>query len=299
MGAIITYLLAVHYGGQIYPWSSSLVVGLLVGSGLICMAFAAFEYWQDERAIVVPRLIRRRQIGVSGAYTILQSGAFFTIIYNTPIYFQAIRGSNPITSGVQNLPFIIAATLGAISSGIVISATGLSTLIMVCGAGLGTVGCGLLYMFGQDTPTGQWVGFQILAGVALGGTLQIPIIVGQTSVGSRDLASATSIMLCFQTLGAAIWVSAAQSVFVNQMLLHLPATSIDVDPVAVVATGAGQLRNVFSPGQLPFILGAYLEGIRAVFLLSCGLVGSAFLLSWFLSWKRLDTAVIKENTSGG
>ncbi len=35
MGAVISYLLALQYGGQTMPWRSSVVIGLLVGCGVI------------------------------------------------------------------------------------------------------------------------------------------------------------------------------------------------------------------------------------------------------------------------
>ncbi|GAP88446.1 putative major facilitator superfamily transporter [Rosellinia necatrix] len=293
MGLIIAYLTAVNYGGQIYPWSSSVVIGLLVGVGVIAIAFGLCEWWQDDRAIIVPRLFKRREIGLSALYSIIQAGGFFSMIYYLPIYFQAIRGSSPIISGVQNLPFILAAMAGALGAGVFISATGLSTLVMILGAGVGVLGCGLCYTFDIHTSIGKWIGYEIIAGFGLGGALQIPVIVGQVSVGSADLSSATAIMLCFQTLGGAFWVAASQAVLVNTLLLALPDTAPGVDPSLVLATGAGQLRSVFTEEELPGILAAYLEGIRATFILSTTVVGGAFLLAFFLPWKKLDLNAVK------
>ncbi|PHH86371.1 hypothetical protein CDD83_10356 [Cordyceps sp. RAO-2017] len=297
MGAIITYLIAVNYGGQTYPWSSSMVIGLLVGSGLLAIAFGLCEFWQDERAIVIPRLIGKREIGLSAFFSIMQSGAFYCMIYYLPIYFQAIRGSDPIMSGVQNLPFILAAMLGALSAGIFISRTGMSTIVMVGGAGLGVLGSGLCYTLDRNTSTGAWVGYQIVAGLGLGGAMQIPVIVCQVSVELVDLSSATAMILCFQTLGGAIWLSAAQSAFVNRMLLAVPNTAPGVDPMRVVATGAGQLHKAFREDELAGVLAAYLDGIKIAFVLSCAIVGAAFVLGLFLPWRRHDTAAI-QNSAG-
>ncbi|TGJ82165.1 hypothetical protein E0Z10_g6613 [Xylaria hypoxylon] len=293
MAIIISYLTAVNYGGQMYPWSSSVVIGLLVGVGVISIAFGLCEWWQGERAIIIPRLFTRREIGLSAVYSILQSGAFFSMIYYLPIYFQAIRGSSPIISGVQNLPYILAAMAGALGAGIFISSSGLSTLLMIVGAAFGILGCGLCYTFDVDTSIGKWIGFEILAGFGLGGALQIPVIVGQVSVGSADLSSATAIMLCFQTLGGAFWVAASQSVLVNTLLLALPKSAPGVDPSLVLATGAGQLRSVFTKEELPGILVAYLDGIRATFILSATVVAAAFVLGFFLPWKKLNLEAVR------
>ncbi|KAI0505858.1 major facilitator superfamily domain-containing protein [Xylaria bambusicola] len=293
MAIIISYLTAVNYGGQSYPWSSSVVIGLLVGVGVISIAFGLCEWWQGERAIIIPRLFKRREIGLSAIFSILQAGGFFSMIYYLPIYFQAIRGSSPIISGVQNLPYILSAMAGALGGGIFISATGQSTLLMIVGNAFGILGCGLCYTFDIHTSIGKWIGFEIIAGFGLGASLQIPVIVGQVSVGSADLSSATAIMLCFQTLGGAFWVAASQAVLVNTLLLSLPSAAPGVDPKLVLATGAGQLRDVFTKAELSGILLAYLEGIRATFILSTTVVAAAFVVAFFLPWRKLDLEAVK------
>src|ERR1700712_5122202 len=57
MGFIITFILALQCGGQTHPWKSSVVIGLLVGCFAILFLFVAWEMYQKERAIIVPRLI--------------------------------------------------------------------------------------------------------------------------------------------------------------------------------------------------------------------------------------------------
>lgn len=39
MGAVISLLSGIHYGGATKPWNSSTVIGLLVGCGLMLIAF--------------------------------------------------------------------------------------------------------------------------------------------------------------------------------------------------------------------------------------------------------------------
>jgi MFS family permease len=58
MGLIISYILAMQYGGQTYRWNDSTVIGLLVGFGLMLLAFVTWEIFQKERAMIVPRLVR-------------------------------------------------------------------------------------------------------------------------------------------------------------------------------------------------------------------------------------------------
>ncbi|KAL6695683.1 major facilitator superfamily domain-containing protein [Trichoderma pleuroticola] len=294
MGAIITYLMAVHYGGQIDSWNSARVIGLLVASIVFFIIFAFIERWQDERAMVVPRLFVKRDIGVALFYTFFQGGALFSMIYYFLLYFQAIRGTDPVISAVHNLPFIIAAMTLAIGSGIFISSTGLATPVMVGGSAIATLGCGLCYLFDLNTRAGVWIGIQIVVGIGLGCAFQVPIMVGQVSVDVTDLPAATAMILCFQTIGGAIWVSASQSIFINRMLIAVPQFAPGVDPKQVVSTGAGELRRVFGSDEILGIVSTYLTGIRAAYLLCCAVVGASLLVGVFLPWNRLDTDALKE-----
>ena len=58
MGLLISFLLAMQYGGQTHAWSSSVVIGLLVGSVAILVVFIFWERYQKERAMIVGRLVR-------------------------------------------------------------------------------------------------------------------------------------------------------------------------------------------------------------------------------------------------
>ena len=89
-----------------------------------------------------------------------------------------------------------------------------------------------------------------------------------------------------QTLGGAFSVSAAQSTFVNIMVKKLAKTAPDINPMAVIATGATQIREAF-PNNIDGVLQAYMAGLKATFAISVGMVGFAALLTAFVPWKRL------------
>jgi MFS family permease len=196
MGAAISYMLAVQYGGISHPWSSSVVVGLLVGFFAIMATWAVFQWWQGDRAMFSPRLAKQRTILVMCIFAGIFSGAFFAIIYYLPIYFQSTRGTSPTDSGIRNLPFIIAVTIGTVMSGSFVTMTGLYQPILIGGSIIAMIGCGLLYTLETNSSTGTWIGYQILAGAGFGLAFQIPIIAVQGTVDAEDLATATAMELC-------------------------------------------------------------------------------------------------------
>lgn len=314
MGAVVCFILALQWGGQTKPWNSADVVGLLVGFGLITIAFSALEWFQGERAMINSRIVKQRTVLISCVYAFFFAGAYFSLVYYLPIYFQSIDGTSPTTSGVRNLPLILAVTVATIVSGALISATGYFTPILIGGAAVAAIGSGLLYTLDIGTSTGKWIGYQILAGAGYGIAFQVPMISTQGTVDPSDLSPATAIVLCrsnyraregtcsswsnvvklvFQTVGGSFYLSGAQSAFLNEMVKRLVVTAPTVDPAVVIVTGASELRK-FPEEVLPGILQAYMRGIKIA--LSLAIVGSgvAFLASLGSRWKKLNT----KNVSG-
>jgi len=311
MGGAISYTLALQYAGVTKAWDSSTVIGLLVGFALIFIVFGFWEWYNGERSMIVPRLFRQRHVWNSSLFIFFYAGAYFIILYYLPLYFQSIDGTSPTQSGVRNLPLILAVTLATIFSGAFISKTGLSTPFTVGGAAIATVAAGLLYTLDIGTGSDKWIGYQVLAGLAWGVGVQVPMIVVQANSPPGDLSSVTAMIMCkfhpktalleggktnmrflflvFQTIGGAFLVAAAQSGFINELLASVPA---DVNPLMVVGTGATMIRTVFPAEQIPGVIAAYMQGLKTAFALATASVGISVLISVFNRWKRLNLEAV-------
>ncbi|KAI0475980.1 putative transporter [Xylariaceae sp. FL0804] len=285
LGCVTCYILAMQYGGNEYAWDSSVIIGLLVGFVLILAVLVGWETSMGESAMMVPRLLREQAITSAAGFFFF--GSYIVMIYYVPIYFQSIRGASPISSGVRNLPFIVAVSVCTLLTGFGVSRTALPTPFLAGGAAVATIACGLVYTFDLDTSTGRWIGYQLLAGVGNGLGVQVPIIIAQPTTRAEDMAKTTAILMCFQTVGGAFMQSAAQAALVNQLLIKLPITAPDVDPREVIATGAAEL-DAFGP-KLNGIRLAYVEGLKVSFAVGCASMGVAFLSSLFLRWRRVSS----------
>jgi EmrB/QacA subfamily drug resistance transporter len=293
MGAIVSYTLALQYAGQAKAWNSSVVVGLLVGSVVISIAFVAWECVQGERAMVPPRLFRKATVGISSTYTYFFSGSYFLAIYYLPLYFQSVDGDSPAMSGVHNLPLILSVTTSMITSGTIITKFGHANLLMVVGAAIATIAAGLLFTLDIDTSTGKWIGYQIIGGIGWGLSFQVPMIVGQGNADPADLSSITAIVLFFMNLGGTTLISAAQSAFVNTMINVLHTSAPGVDQATVIATGATEIRTVFSADQILGVLVAYMAGLKSALAIAIAATGLAFLVSLLGILKRPKAQTVK------
>ncbi|KAK9417339.1 putative efflux pump antibiotic resistance protein [Seiridium unicorne] len=295
MCLVISYILALQYGGLTKAWDSSVVVGLLAGSFAIFVTCIFWEIYQGERAMVVPRI--KREVWVSCIFQFFFAGTYFVVLFYLPIYFQSVFDLSPIGSGVRNLPFIILLTIAVTLQGPVLTKIGYFTPLMAIGAGLTAIGCGLFYILQVDTSVGKWVGYQIFTGLVIGMTFQTTLTIVQSTSTPEDMSS-TAMIFFFQMIGGAFLVSAAQSAFNNTIIRTAASTASGINPALLLATGATQIRTVFTSAQVPGVVAAYMTGIKVVFAITIGASGFASLFSLCGSWKKLHAEDLK-NTGGG
>ncbi|KAH7142749.1 major facilitator superfamily transporter [Dactylonectria estremocensis] len=294
MGATISLLLAFQWAGVKHPWDSSQVIGLFVGAVLILGAFVVLEWSQGERSMMAPRLIKDRTLYISSMFAFFFAGSYFILIYYLPIYFQSVDGVSPTISGVRNIPLILGVTIGTITSGVFISKTGIYTPILIVSAAVATVAAGLIYTFDIGTSSSRWIGYQVLGGLAWGSGFQVPMIATQGTSHLSDLSSKTAILLFFLTAGGAFLVASAQAGFVQTMLNQMHKMAPQVSQSQLIRTGATDIRHVFDATEIPFVIQAYMDGLKVAFALVIASAGIALIVSLGSKWKRLNI----ENMTG-
>ncbi|ETI24732.1 hypothetical protein G647_04102 [Cladophialophora carrionii CBS 160.54] len=291
MAAIVCYLLAMQWGGATKPWSDGSVIAVLVLFGVLILVFIAIEFVSGDRALLQPRLLKDRTIGVMSAYIFTVAGAFFILLYYLPIYFQVTKDISASKSGIDNLPLVLGASIFTVASGGLLTVWGHYVPLMALGSILASVGAGLIYTLEIESGSDKWIGYQALVGIGLGLIFQIPVIVSQAIVKPSDLSSVSAIILFFQTIGGAVFISAAQAGFANKLLHQLPSKAPTVDAGKVLATGATDLRTVFTPAQIPGILDAYMEGLRVPFIIAITCACLTFLIAFAPRWESIKGKV--------
>ena len=71
LAAVVCLLLALQWGGVTIAWKSSEVIGTFVGFGLITIAFLVEQWWQGSRALLIPRILKKRVIWSGAAFSFL------------------------------------------------------------------------------------------------------------------------------------------------------------------------------------------------------------------------------------
>lgn len=188
--------------------------------------------------------------------------------------------------------------------GYVVPLAALSTVLL-------SVASGLYSTLGPGSPTGWWVGFQILGGVGSGLGLQVvglplvacdmpislyrsfanallqAIIAIQAVVTGEELSTAMAFIVFTQSLGPAVVLTLCNLIFYTSLRAQLPQEAPQVDATAVINAGATGFREIVSPDDMPGVLKAYATSIDKTFYLVVAMAAACGLVLWGMGWKNL------------
>lgn len=211
-----------------------------------------------------------------------------TQAYHLPFYFQAVKGVDPQTSGVDILPHGVTVTIATLIVGSVVTWLGYYVPFMWVGSAVFTTGAGLLHTLNWETPMAEWFGYEVLAGAGFGMAIQIPIFAVQVVLGAADIPLGTVLVILSQALGGSIGLSISQKVFQNSLHQRLNEIA-GIDVKVVIAAGGTDLESIVSAESLSDVRDAFRYGVSNTFLVSTSLGGVAFLASIWMERKKIKS----------
>ena len=131
-----------------------------------------------------------------------------------------------------------------------------------------SVGAGLLTTLTPDSGEGEWVGYQLILGIGVGAGFQQAILAAQTVLTRRDIPIGIATMMFLQLLGGSVFVSVAENVLDNNLIINLAATLPDLDPQIIIHSGATQLRNLVRSEEIVALLQAYNSALMQAFMVA-------------------------------
>jgi MFS family permease len=151
LGAITSLILALQWGGAVYPWNSPRVIAVFIVFGVLMIIWTILQWYQGDEATMPFSIITQRTVWSSVCYTLLLGASFGVLVAYLPIWFQSVVGDDAETSGLKNLPLVVSVTIGVMVAGGLVVATGYYIPFLYMGTILGSVGAGLLYTIDRDT----------------------------------------------------------------------------------------------------------------------------------------------------
>lgn len=163
------------------------------------------------------------------------------------------------------------------------------------------IGAGLITTFSLTTPLSQWFGYQVLAGLGIGVGFQGGVVTIQTVLPLADVPVATACVSFFQTLGGALFISVAQSLFQTGLLNGIEKYAPQLPAEVFLHAGATSIRQILADlhqeDALDAVLQAYVDGLTHCFWITTACAIGAFFAVCGLEWRSVKKGHGQANNS--
>ena len=213
VAAIILLLLGLDRGSN-DSWSAPITIASLCISFPLFFLFILVELKVAAEPFAPGRIIFNRSLLACYLCNFFAFGAWMTVLFYIPLFYQAVDGFSATQAGVRLLPNAAAAVSGSLSGGILMQRTGKYFWLTVWAFSVSTLGTLLIILC-----TGLVINntYGISTGLVLGGFF-LGIGVTTTLIGlianaaPEDQAIATACSYLFRSLGSVVILSLSASI---------------------------------------------------------------------------------------
>ena len=256
VGAALSLMLAITWGGTQYPWMSWRIMSLLAVSLVLWFAFAVRLRAAPEPFIPLAVLCDSvvASISVLGFFSV---GVVIGLSIYLPVYLETVLGFSPSGSGAAMIVFLAAATIGSYIAGHLLMWMAHYKRISMVGLILGIA---VLAIFAAK-PSGlilwEVTGLLAVGGTGLGMMYPITTVIIQNAVAPHQLGTATGTLNFSRLLGGAITVAAFGAILIGGV--GGQGLTLDMLTAGGLARAhaslADQFRWVFAAGAMFLIAG--------------------------------------------
>jgi EmrB/QacA subfamily drug resistance transporter len=261
----VPLLLAFSWGGSEYSWLSAQISALFAVAMVVLsllVVYAIYQERQGREPIVQPSLFVAswRVFGVASLVTVTLNMALMGSAYFIPLFIQGVIGISATSSGLVIIPLALAAIMGAVLCGLLLSLTGHYKWLALGGALIASGGSLLLVRLDVHA---QWSDM-LIAMLVLGFGMGVGQAVYTTAVQNalpESLGQATAALAFFRQLGGTISVAVLGSIVTSS---YVPAFHAALPPALRQAIPA-RLLSVFDNPLVLLAPGDTLARIQAAF----------------------------------
>ncbi|PWN35592.1 MFS general substrate transporter, partial [Meira miltonrushii] len=287
LASVVAILVALTEGGITHPWSSWRIWVPFTTGWLGMILFFAIEFIPNRFSpdpVLPKRLFANRTAATCFLMTFVHGLLTYGLIYLLPIYFQSVKSASPLHSAVQIFPATAPGPFSAILAGILMANSGKYRMQIWIWWSITLAGCGLLCLLDSNTPTYQWVLFQLVPGFGVGAlfTLTLPPI--QASLPVEELAHATATFAFCRSFGSVWGIALGTNVFISvvntklSQIQGLAEFGLNGTTALGFTTNLQKLPEQF---QLP-AQNAFMSAIRTSIYVFCPAAFIGLLISFFI-----------------
>ncbi|KAL9114127.1 MAG: hypothetical protein Q9227_001899 [Pyrenula ochraceoflavens] len=288
-------LIPISWGGVMYAWDSwHTLVPLLVSVGGLGI-FLLWEVYVAAEPMMRLNIFQNRTTSLGFVITFFHGIILWSILYYLPLYFEGVKGYNPIVTGVAVFPETFTVAPAAVVTGIIITKTGRYRPSLQIGWVLATIGCGILILMHPGTSIPGFIFLNLVVGLGMGMIFPSVTISIQASSPSRDVAFAMGLFSLFRSFGQAVGIAVGGVVFQNEMKRKLQADPRLAGMASEYSADASALVQVIktmadgSP-QKTALVKAYSDSLDVVWIVMCAFAAAALVASLLVKEYGLDVA---------
>jgi len=295
VGSVTSLILYLSWAGPNEGWTSSIGIGLVVGTVLLALLFVLVE--SRAREPIIPNELFTHWTFTSNIVfaMIMGIGMFGGLIY-LPIYLQAVKGMSATESGLAMLPLVVGIFSTSIGGGQIMSRTGRYKWMPIAGAVL--VGAALFGFsrLGVDTPYLQIAVIMFFFGAGLGLTMQVVVTAVQNSVDRRHMGVATASVAFFRSMGGAIGVALFGAILNTRLVTHLK-TVVPAQAQGQLGAASSSVKDVTAIRALPepvktWVLTAFTQSMDDVFMVAVPFMAVALVVALSMREKPLASRTV-------
>ncbi|KAM5490432.1 hypothetical protein MaudMau93_002630 [Microsporum audouinii] len=267
VSGVSALLLTLNLGGNILPWSHPVVISSLVAFLICVIPFLMIEA-SAQRPVMPLKLLS----------TFPQANLIFsnffgtmiinTILFNVPLFFQAVKMESLTSSGLRILASSLAIMVASGSTGFFITWSRKLKPTLLLGFSCFIIGCVATSCLTRNTP--GWVAMLALIPSSLGQGFAFPTtLISTLSVSPQaEQAVTTTTLGLFRSLGSVFGVAVSSWTLQNSLLFFLKQMVTGDDRQAIITRVRESITEIhrLDPIHQSQVIQAYEQGLRLTFI---------------------------------
>jgi EmrB/QacA subfamily drug resistance transporter len=257
--ATCAFLLALSWGGTVYPWGSGTILSLLAASAVAVVALVFVERRAAEPALP-PSLLTDRVIGptiLSLSLAVL--GMFGSLVF-VPLFFQLVHGASATEAGLRTAPIMGGLILASIFGGRAVARLGRTKPFIL--GGLVVSACSmaaLAWCVDAGAGANAFDALLVVLGAGMGLVMPNMTTAIQNAAQGGQLGTAMATTSFFRSLGGAFGVALAGMMLTLTLRAHEAVGGGDV-----MQAGVGALQALPLAARAA-VIGAYGSAMALIF----------------------------------
>ncbi|THC95427.1 hypothetical protein EYZ11_005069 [Aspergillus tanneri] len=289
---VTALIMGLNLGGNIYSWTHPIVISSLIMAAVLSVVFVRYERTVERAVMPISFLSQQPRASIIFG-NFFGSMSVNTMLFNAPLYFQAVKLASPTESGLRLVASTFSVTVSSVATGFLITwSKRLKPTILIGDVFLLFGGFAAASM---EVCTPDVVAMVCVSLSSLGQGFSFPsLMVAVLATSEQDeQAVATTTLGLWRNLGSVMGVATSSWIFQNTLVYHLErmVTGPEKETIIFLVRKSVQAISTLDPIHQHEVIGAYAAALRVTFG-SAALWGAMMLLMHFgLRLPRLGNKV--------